>query len=307
MDANARPTSFDVTLPGDGAAGRWTHLRNEDEHTADLIELGVPETVAEALAVTAARPRASRFDGGLVLVLRGVNMSPGAEPEDMVSVRMWVKGEHIVTVSPRRVFAVEDVHAAIGTPEGPRTPSEVVALLAETLVERITPFVDKLMDEVERIEERVIETELDELQAPLSQLRRVVAQIRRHLAPQRDALARLYREPPAVLRAQDVEAVREVGDRTQRNVEDLDAIRERALVLRDELDHHASAALNRNTYLMSVVAAVFLPLSLITGVLGINVGGIPGTDSPVAFAIVVVGLLVLTGLELWLLRRLRII
>jgi zinc transporter len=66
-----------------------------------------------------------------------------------------------------------------------------------------------------------------------------------------------------------------------------------------------SEQINRNMYVLSIVAAVFLPLGLLTGYLGINVGGIPGADWRWSFAIVGVGILVVAGLELWLFRKLK--
>jgi zinc transporter len=61
--------------------------------------------------------------------------------------------------------------------------------------------------------------------------------------------------------------------------------------------------MNRNMYVLAIVAGVFLPLGLLTGLLGINVGGIPGADTPWAFAAVAVGLGVLGAIELWVLKR----
>jgi zinc transporter len=58
-------------------------------------------------------------------------------------------------------------------------------------------------------------------------------------------------------------------------------------------------------YILSVIAAVFLPLGFLTGLLGINVAGLPGAETPWAFAAVCAILAVLAGLELWLLRRLK--
>lgn len=48
-------------------------------------------------------------------------------------------------------------------------------------------------------------------------------------------------------------------------------------------------------YVLSVVAAIFLPLGFVTGLLGINVGGIPGTEWPWSFTVVCVALLVMAG------------
>ena len=63
--------------------------------------------------------------------------------------------------------------------------------------------------------------------------------------------------------------------------------------------------MNQNTYLFSVIAAIFLPTSFLTGLLGVNVGGIPGTESPIAFGLFCAGLVLIFGLEFWILRRLQ--
>jgi zinc transporter len=75
--------------------------------------------------------------------------------------------------------------------------------------------------------------------------------------------------------------------------------------VQEELAARVSEQINRNMYVLSIVAAVFLPLGLVTGYLGINVGGIPGADWRWAFAIVGLGLLAIAGFELWLFRRLK--
>lgn len=75
-------------------------------------------------------------------------------------------------------------------------------------------------------------------------------------------------------------------DRLTRYVEDLDAVRERAQIVKDELANALTNKMNRNTYVLSIVAAIFLPLGFLTGLLGINVGGIPGVDNDAAFWVV---------------------
>ena len=69
-------------------------------------------------------------------------------------------------------------------------------------------------------------------------------------------------------------------------MEDLDSARERAAVTQEELAGRLAEQMNKTMYVLSIVAAIFLPLGLITGLLGINVGGIPGVDSGWAFTIV---------------------
>jgi zinc transporter len=92
-----------------------------------------------------------------------------------------------------------------------------------------------------------------------------------------------------------------------RIVEELDAAREQALVTRDELSSRLSEQMNRTMYLLSLVATVFLPLGLLTGLLGINVGGIPGTESSWAFTVVCLLLGIIGLVEVIILRRGRLL
>ncbi len=82
-------------------------------------------------------------------------------------------------------------------------------------------------------------------------------------------------------------SLRETSDRLIRHLEDFDAIRERAAVSQEELQSRLAEQQNVRMYVLAIVAAIFLPLGFLTGLLGINVGGIPGADNPLAFGIFV--------------------
>ena len=99
--------------------------------------------------------------------------------------------------------------------------------------------------------------------------------------------------------------LRETAERTARYVEDIDAARERALIAQEELNSRLAEQMNRAMYTLSIVAAIFLPLGLLTGLLGINVGGIPGTESPWAFLIVTVFLFLMAVFLIIWFKRLK--
>ncbi len=80
--------------------------------------------------------------------------------------------------------------------------------------------------------------------------------------------------------------LRETSDRMMRYIEDLDSSRERASVAQEELMSRLSENMEKRMYVLSIVSTVFLPLSFFTGLLGINVGGIPGAENKTAFLIV---------------------
>jgi zinc transporter len=117
----------------------------------------------------------------------------------------------------------------------------------------------------------------------------------------------LQTEPIAIFDDVDRARLREITDRLTRYIEELDAARERAAVTQEELAGRMSDQMNRIMYILSIVTGIFLPLGLLTGLLGINVGGMPGVESEMAFTIVCIVLVVLFAVAVWVFRRMRLL
>lgn len=294
-----------------GQAGRpgfpWIHLqRMAPDARAFLYERsGLPRLACAALLADESRPRATEFEGGLVVDLRGVNMNPGQNPDDMVSLRMWCDGRCVVTVRRRKLMAIDDLREAIRRNRAPQTPAELMIMLADGLSTRMGGAISDLEDRVDDLEDRVVSVQSHELRFSLNMIRRQAIGLRRFIGPNREAVQRLVSDPVDWIGESDRLQLREVADRVTRYVEELDALRDRAAVVQDELSSRLAERLNNNTYVLSVIAAIFLPLSLLTGLLGINVGGIPGEKWSLSFWIVTVGIVVIGIAEYMLLKRLR--
>lgn len=291
--------------PGDGVL--WVHLQRDVDGSKNWLatESGLDEILVHALLSDESRPRCEAYGDGLLLSLRGVNLNPNAEPDDMIALAIWVDADRVITVRRRRIMAVEAVRKAIEAGHAPATTGDLVAEIAEGLVERMGPVIADLDDQVDGLEESILADEVDGVRLKLSALRRTAISLRRYIAPQREAMARLATQQMGWLSDMNRRRLREVVDRILRYVEDLDAARERAQIAQDELTNRATEQINRNMYILSIVAAVFLPLGLLTGYLGINVGGIPGEKWPWAFTAVGLLLVVLAAFEVWLFRRLK--
>jgi zinc transporter len=267
-------------------------------------ESGLDPHVVEALVADETRPRSVAIGNGLLVILRGVNLNPGADPEDMVSLRMWIDPKRILTLRRRKLMAIQDLRDQLAGGAGPASPPEFLIQAANRLIDRVGPVIDEIEESLDGLEERMVEGETEGIRGELASLRRDSILLRRYLAPQRDVLNRLHHEPVAFLADPHRAAMREVADRVTRYVEDLDAVRERAAVAQDELTSRVSEQMNRKMYVLSIVAAIFLPLGMITGLLGINVGGIPWSDDPLGFAFICGTMGVLVVLEIVLFRRL---
>ena len=278
----------------------WLHLDYADPVSDAWLrgESGLDVVVVEALLAPDPRPRSLVVGDGLLVVLRGVNVNAGADPEDMVSLRMWLEQGRVITLRHRPIAAIQDVAAQLRTGNGPLDTGDVLHEITRRVLDRIGGTVQGIEDAVDALEEQLVTAESRSLRTRLSELRRDSIALRRYLAPQRETIGHLFSERVSWLSEIHRARLREAADRATRYVEALDAARERAAVTSEELSNRLAEQMNHTMYVLSVVAAIFMPLGLLTGLLGINVGGIPGTDSPWAFTLVTLGLLGL-GFAQW--------
>jgi zinc transporter len=264
----------------------WVHLNADHPDTRAWLESELSyldQIILDALLAEETRPRIVEFDRGALMILRGVNLNENAEPEDMVSVRLWVDEHRIISLRKRKLRAIEDIQNHLRDGTGPKNSGDFVVMLTARLFERMEPVLRELDERLDDIEQKVMEDpDFSERQA-IIEIRKEAIIYRRYIAPQRDVIAHLRSGDQPWLDVMQKRCLQEAMDRVTRYIEDLDAIRERAQIVKDELANALSDKMNKNLYILSVIAAIFLPLGFLTGLLGINVGGIPGSENPQAF------------------------
>ncbi len=292
------------TLRADTLA--WAHLDATHPEAqawiSDHLEY-LSGTVTEALTQPETRPRALPVGDGLLVNLRGVNLNDGKDQEDMVAVRAWVDSHRIVTLSRQRVRTLEDIAERLEAGTGPATAGEFLALLANRMTQRIEPFIADLDHEVDALEPEVIRAPRSDHRRRIVELRLALVELRRHMAPQRDALKVMVGAGTSLLSEADHDGLLESHDRMTRLCENADELRDNLQVMRDELSGALSERLNGHMYTLSVISGVFLPLGFLTGLFGINLAGMPGSDWPYAFWAFSGALVLLVGLvSAWLIR-----
>jgi zinc transporter len=242
----------------------------------------------------------------MLLFLRGINLNPGAEPEDMVSMRIFADPRRVISLRLRPSRAVSDLFEQFVHGRGPQNTSELILALASQLTSRVETLVVALTEPVDIEEERI---DADERYVPdhaqLQQIRRRSASLRRFLAPQRDIYAQLATSKRPWFDADAGGYWNELNNHLTRYLEELELIRERVALVLESEHRRMSEQMNRTMYRFGIITGFFLPLSFLTGLLGINVGGIPGADLPYAFILVCVLMGTLTFAQWWLFRRLR--
>ncbi|MBI1339212.1 zinc transporter ZntB [bacterium] len=302
-EAERRPAAGSAS-----ASWRWLHFNRLAAETQLWLETvsGLDETAVAALLQDETRPRCSTIDGGVFLNLRGVNHNPGAEPEDMISVRIWANESVVLSMRSYPVRAISAIRESAAAGELPRSPGALLVAIASGLLDKIEPLVDQLREEVDEFEEELLDRSRALEPKTLSEFRRTVLILRRYIQPQRDAMAQLQRVGRRLLSDDDEMRLQESGDRVTRLSEELDSIRERAAVLQDQGEAARQSQLNARLLVMAIISALFLPLTFLTGLLGMNVAGIPAATNPMAFAVVCLIMACVAGGTLAVMKIMRL-
>lgn len=287
-----RPLTWDEARNWQPAAEgevMWVHLcRNRPGVEEWLQELDIPEPTRELLVSDRTRPRAFREGGTLVATLRGINFNPGAEPEDMLSMQLWCDGTRLLTLrrhpiqTPRYVLAMIDRREA-----GPTDAGALITEITEAMITRMNRSIIDMNDHIDALEEKQGGDDAEAMLDKIASIRRNCLGLKRHMGPMHEALEAISRYAPPWFEEHDRREIAESIDRLRRYLEDVDISKESAVVLMDDIRGRSIARNEQATYLLTIVAGIFLPLGFITGLLGINVGGMPGVDDGDAFWIVV--------------------
>ncbi|QSX34431.1 zinc transporter ZntB [Shewanella avicenniae] len=293
------------TAPAQGLI--WLHFNYKHPATEAWLEQasGLTHLETDALLAQDTRPRVLRSGDGLLLALRGINLNPGADPEDMVSIRIYISNQRIITTSSRDLLSVKSLVEEIIDGNGPVNSGGFLLGITERLTERNVTFIDQLEARLDDLEDNLLDGNRRDLRTDIAELRRQTVVVRRYLAPQRDAFSKLLNDSAGMFDEHQRLNFNEINDTLVRGIEDLDSIRERATVAQEELQNHQSEAVNQRLYFLSLISAIFLPLGFLTGLLGVNIAGIPGAETPWAFAAFCAGLFLIVALQLWFFYRHR--
>lgn len=289
------PLVFGLVLDGNGGARRirwdevqgwqpaaqgevlWIHLLRTHPGVEEWLRdvEGVPEPTAELLTSDETRPRAFREKHTLVATLRGINFNPGAEPEDMLSMQLWSDGNRVITLRRLPLQTPRIVADALEAGSGPVDAGSLVTALTEHLIERMSHAIVDMNAMIDELEEESRSADTDRILDQIATIRRNCLALKRHMSPQHEALLAIAHTAPAWFEDHDRREISETIARLRRYLDDLDISKESALVLQDDIRVRAAAGTQKTQYVLAVVAGVFLPLTFITGLLGINVGDIP--------------------------------
>lgn len=284
----------------------WLHLDYAHPASAEWLATTplLPDSVREALSGESTRPRVNRLGDGTMITLRGINFNTDSRPDQLVTFRVYITDKLIISTRHRKVYSIDEVVNELQHGRGPTNSGNWLVEITDALTDHTSEFIEDLHDKIIDLEDALLEQQIPE-RGQLALIRKQLIVLRRYMAPQRDVFSRLASERLPWMNDDDRRRMQDIADRLGRGLDDLDGNIARTAILADEITTVMADAMNRRTYTMSLMAMVFLPTTFLTGLFGVNLGGIPGSGSPLAFATFCFMLMALVGGVAWWLRRSR--
>jgi zinc transporter len=302
-DGKGRPIDAVAACAAPRNAGRfvWIHLDGREADTIEWLKQhgDMPETVVYALTAVETRPRSAAIEDGALVNLRGLAAENGDAADDrLVSIRVWAELGRVISVSFHAMAGIGTLRDQMQ--QGAiRDPGDLISHLAMIITKQVDPVIGDLGDLVDDCETQLEPKQAFDTRRKIAQARSDAIIFRRFVAPQREALGQLAVLDAPWLEEDDRLHLREAADRFARMAEELEAVRERAALIHEQLTDLRSELVEGRALLLSIVALVFLPLTFLTGLLGMNVEGIPFAHEHWAFAGVCGVSLLIAGSVIW--------
>lgn len=267
----------------------WIHLNADHPDTRQWLETqsGLDSVIIETLLDTDNEPRCLQEGESLIATFRGINFNKGSDPEDMVYINYFSDQYRAISVRSSRLFFIQDISNQLVSNQGPKNAAALLITILDCIHEKMEPTLDLIEEHLDEFEKNISkEILVDQTREELLRLRQEIIELRRFLVPQKNALTQLTKFNLTWLNKKNLRLIRKTDGRLQHFFAELDSYRERSIVIKDEINSLTSEKMNRAMYMLSIVTGVFLPLGFLTGLLGINVGGMPGVESKIAFWVV---------------------
>lgn len=290
----------------------WFHYKLEiDDDTSSVINevksyIEMDDYTLEELFSEDTRPAFKNYQNGHLLIIRCINPNRTITLDEMVPLHIWIKDRTIITVSYSDVFAVENLKSDIESLQIQSRSAFMIELFTR-IIDRITEVVNEIDSSIDDLDSELESNDFSiSIELLLQQRKRLLA-LRRYTNPQKDLIQKSLKGTGINYDESQSFIFRDLSDQYYKLIEDIDHLRDKLTVILESVNNKRNENMNQTMYTLSIVASLFLPLGFLTGLLGVNVGGMPGVDSNNAFWILSLLCAVIIVLEIVLMKQRKII
>ncbi len=304
----ARPIDCEAALACGADSFVWLHfsLSNAAAERWMRQSLSLPDSFHAALHEGIGSTRIEQEGDALVVVFHDVLFDFRFDASDVSTVCLCVAPRLLVSARPRPVRSIDRLRAAARAGEIFESPAGLLAHLLQDQASVLVDIVRQVTMRVDAIEDTLLKSRVSVSRSELGSLRRVLVRLQRLLAPEPAALFRLLSRPPGWIQEPELQNLRQSAEEFSTAVADSATLVERLKLLQEELGALINEETNRFLFLLTLATVIALPINLIAGLFGMNVGGIPMAGAPHGFITVVFIIAIFTGgIGLLVLRRKR--
>jgi zinc transporter len=299
-------------------AAEWLQQRHQHPHEFIWLHFNLANTASEkwlkenvkladefydSLHQGSKSTRIELADNTLIAVVNDVLHDFSFEPSDIST--LWLSVDLQVVISARRkpLKAVDRLRMAVSKGAVIRSSVELLIHLLHDQADVLVRIVRGAIAKVDDIEDNLLAGKLNHKRADLGALRRVLVRLQRLLVPEPAALFRLLQKPPGWIADSDVQELRQSTEEFSVVLNDMTSLQERIKLLQEEIAALVNEGNNRSLFVLTIVTVLALPINIIAGLFGMNVGGIPLAQDPVGFWIVVSIVATFTAVAGWVVFR----
>jgi zinc transporter len=266
----------------------WLHFNLSNARARSLLANAnfVPVELREVFRDLDVRRRVEAIERGLLAVISDLIFEPGGDLAEVSPLWCFADGHLCITARTHPLKTTDQLRLAIRSGLRFAHAIELVAWILSQRTASLTKLTQTMSEQVSEIEDEILGGAIKEQRVQLGRIRRFCARMRRHFAPDRSAFLKLLQRHPNRLTQLHAELIRSEIEELSFLIDAATELYERAKLLQEELASRLAEDTGRNLYVLSILSAVFLPMTLITGIFGMNVAGLPGLHSPTAFWLV---------------------
>ena len=291
-----------LASPAEAGDFVWLHFSLSNQAAERFMQrsLSLPEAFFESLRSEVGSTRLEVDDGTLLAVIHDVLFDSSFDASEVGTTTLCIGPRLLVSARLRPLRSVDQLRSAVRAGQAFRSPVELLAHLLRDQANVLADIVRRSTLKVDRIEDRLLANRIASDRTELGGLRRSLVRLQRLLAPEPTALFRLLNRPPAWIGQEDVQDLQQAAEEFSAGISDSAALVERVKLIQEELAALINEQTGRTLYVLTVVTVLALPINLVAGLFGMNVGGIPLANNLGGFSLIVGGLVVLTLLLAYL-------
>lgn len=283
----------------------WLHfsLSNAVAEKWMADHLPLPQHYFDTIHEGAGSTRVEQEENSLLAVINDVAFDFSFDANQISTVWMCVMQNCVISARKQALRSVDRLRVAVKSGHDFASPVSLLVHLLRDQADVLQKIERDSATKVDDIEDDLLTGRMQLNRSSLGALRRLFVRLRRLLAPEPASLFRLLNRPPNWFMPDDARELREATEESSAVLNDLAVLQERTKLLQEEITAHTTEQTNRSVFLLTIVTVLALPINIVAGLLGMNVGGIPLAEDGHGFFWVVAFIVFFTCIAVWMVLK----